>query len=259
MLVMNSPYQNTITILLFATLKDLAGTKKESFQFEGEVTIGTLKLALIDRFPSLSNNLENILVSINQKYAFQDDIVPDGAEVAFFPPVSGGHGYRTIARIVDKPFDHGALLEQIIYPETGAICSFIGVVRGNTYINGKTSANQGNRTQGSDNSEIQITHSLEYEAYIPMAEEKMEQVAQEIRHRWPSVQGIGIIQLVGRMAVGTPTVYISCTAAHRNTGVFDAAQYGIDRLKEIVPVWKKEIASDSETWVEGEYYPKNDE
>jgi molybdopterin synthase catalytic subunit len=91
-----------------------------------------------------------------------------------------------------------------------------------------------------------------------MAEEKMHQVADEIRRKWPSVEGIAIIQRVGRLEAGTPTTVIACTAAHRDTGVFDAARYGIDRLKEIVPVWKKEIGPDGEFWVEGDHHPKLD-
>jgi molybdopterin synthase catalytic subunit len=103
------------------------------------------------------------------------------------------------------------------------------------------------------------TAYLEYEAYIPMAEEKMKQVADEIRERWPTVEGIAIIQRVGRLYPETPTVLIACTAAHRDTGVFEAARYGIDRLKEIVPVWKKETGPNGEFWVEGEYIPKTGE
>jgi molybdopterin synthase catalytic subunit len=88
-----------------------------------------------------------------------------------------------------------------------------------------------------------------------MAEAKMRQVADEIRQRWPSVEGIAIVQRIGILYPGTPTVLIACTAAHRDTGVFEAARYGIDRLKEIVPVWKKEVGPHGETWVEGDYFP----
>ncbi len=89
-----------------------------------------------------------------------------------------------------------------------------------------------------------------------MAEAKMRQVADEIRSRWPNVEGIAIVQRIGWLDPGTPTVLIACTAAHRDTGIFDAARYGIDRLKEIVPVWKKEFGPNGESWVEGEYFPK---
>ena len=84
----------------------------------------------------------------------------------------------------------------------------------------------------------------------------MQQVAQEIRNRWPVIQGIAIVQRIGRLMPKTPTVIVACTAAHRDTGVFDAARYGIDRLKEIVPVWKKEVGPNGETWIEGKYRPK---
>jgi molybdopterin synthase catalytic subunit len=115
---------------------------------------------------------------------------------------------------------------------------FTGMVRGETL-------------RGSAHS----TAALEYEAYRPMAEAKMRQVAEEIRERWPSVEGIALVQRVGRLDPGTFTVLIACTAAHRDTGVFEAARYGIDRLKQIVPVWKKEIGPGGEVWVEGDYTP----
>jgi molybdopterin synthase catalytic subunit len=100
------------------------------------------------------------------------------------------------------------------------------------------------------------TEYLEYEAYVPMAEAKMKQVVDEIRGRWPAVEGVAIVQRVGRLYPKTPTVLIACTAAHRDTGVFEAARYGIDRLKEIVPIWKKEFGPGGETWVEGDYIPR---
>ena len=99
------------------------------------------------------------------------------------------------------------------------------------------------------------TTYLEYEAYDPMAKEKMQQVVDEIRSRWSSVEGVAIVQRIGRLEPGTPSVMIACTAAHRDTGVFEAARYGIDRLKQIVPIWKKEVGPDGEVWVEGDYHP----
>ncbi len=83
----------------------------------------------------------------------------------------------------------------------------------------------------------------------------MQQVADEIRERWPIVEGIVLVQRIGRLEPGTPTILIACSAAHRDTGVFDAARYGIDRLKEIVPIWKKEVGPNGQEWVEGDYLP----
>jgi molybdopterin synthase catalytic subunit len=83
----------------------------------------------------------------------------------------------------------------------------------------------------------------------------LRQVADEMRGRWPSVEGIALVQRIGRLEPGTPTIIVACSAAHRDSGVFEAARYGIDRVKEIVPVWKKEIGPGGESWVEGHYQP----
>lgn len=145
----------------------------------------------------------------------------------------------SIYSITEAEIDLNDLLAQITLTSTGAAAIFTGMVRGET-----------------KRGEPYDTEYLEYEAYAPMAEAKMQQVAEEIRQKWPSVEGIAIVQRIGVLYPKTPTVLIACTAAHRDTGVFEAARYGIDRLKEIVPVWKKEVGPDGEEWVEGDYIPK---
>ncbi len=149
--------------------------------------------------------------------------------------------HPTVCIITEDELDLNQLLEQITFPSTGAAVLFTGMVRG------ITAADHPHETKW-----------LEYEAYQPMAEEKMKQIAAEIRLRWESVEGIVMVQRIGRLYPRTPTVVIACTAAHRDTGVFEAARYGIDRLKEIVPVWKKEVGPLGEEWVEGDYFPKPD-
>jgi molybdopterin synthase catalytic subunit len=89
-----------------------------------------------------------------------------------------------------------------------------------------------------------------------MAKAKMLQVANEIKIRWPAIEGIAIVQRIGKLTPNTPTVVIACSASHRDTGVFEGARYGIDRLKEIVPIWKKEVSPNGETWIEGDYIPR---
>lgn len=147
--------------------------------------------------------------------------------------------YPTIFSITEDEIDLNQLVTQITLTSTGAVAIFTGMVRGST---------------SRDNP--YETVYLEYEAYKPMAEAKIKQVADEIRERWDTIEGIAIVQRIGRLYPRTPTVLIACTSAHRNTGVFEAARYGIDRLKEIVPVWKKEFGLKSEEWVEGDYIPK---
>jgi len=147
--------------------------------------------------------------------------------------------FPTIFSITEDEIDLNDLLARITLTSTGAAAIFTGMVRGLT-----------TRTDPHE------TTYLEYESYKPMAEAKMKQVADEIRERWNTIEGIAIVQRIGKLYPRTPTVLIACTAAHRDTGVFEAARYGIDRLKEIVPVWKREIGPKGEEWVEGDYIPR---
>lgn len=224
-----------ITILLFASLKEQAGVGRLELDFAPGGNVSDLRRRLLAAYPGLAAGLPSAIVSINRQFAFDADQIPEGAEVAIFPPVSGGSGVPTICRVMLDAVDMDAVVAQITQPTTGAVCLFTGIVRGKTL-----------------RGEAHETQALEYDAYVPMAEEKMQQVAEEIRQRWPTVEGIAIVQRIGRLVAGTPTVWIACAAAHRDTGVFEAARYGIDRLKEIVPIWKKEESG----WVVGDYRPQ---
>lgn len=231
---------NKIRVLFFATLRERAGVKEISLEVSQETTVADLKALVIEKLPTLQEAFSATLTSVNKEFAFDETIIPEGAEVAFFPPVSGGSGdLPTIYVITELEIDLDTLLAQITLPTTGAAAIFTGMVRGVT-----------------SRGDAHETTYLEYEAYKPMAEAKMRQVAEEIRQRWSTIEGIALIQRIGKLYPGTPTVLIACTAAHRDTGVFEAARYGIDRLKEIVPVWKKEVGPDGSEWVEGEYTPR---
>lgn len=228
-----------VRILFFAQLKDLAGKNRITLQIPAGTTVAGLRQILETQFPLLQTRIKTTLVSINQEFALDGDLIPEGVEIALFPPVSGGSGdLPTIFSITEDALDLDDLVDRITLVSSGAACIFSGMVRGET-VRG----------------EAHTTTALEYEAYKPMAEAKMAQVADEIRARWPAIQGIAIVQRIGLLQPRTPTVLIACTAAHRDTGVFEAARYGIDRLKEIVPVWKKEIGPDGQEWIEGAYIP----
>jgi molybdopterin converting factor subunit 1 len=228
------------TLLYFSILRARAGTARETLEVDGPLTVTGLRQLIAERHPALAEALPSAVMAVNRDFAFGDHPIADGDEVAIFPPVSGGaEPGPTVLHITQDPIDLNALLAGLTLPTSGAACVFTGMVRGET-------------RRGPAHS----TAALEYEAYRPMAEAKMRQVADEIRARWASVEGIAIVQRIGLLDPGTPTVLIACTAAHRDTGVFEAARYGIDRLKQIVPVWKKEIGPDGEAWVEGDYIPE---
>jgi molybdopterin synthase catalytic subunit len=229
-----------VHILLFANLKDLAGRNRLTLTLSDGATVMDVRQALISQHPHMAANVNAAIAAVNEEYAFAADAVHDGDQVAFFPPVSGGDGdYPEIFRLASEPINTDELLAAITIPATGAVCVFSGMVRGET---------------GKSDTALHTEH-LEYEAYEPMALAKMRQVADEIRQQWPLVQGIAIVQRIGKLEVGQNTILIACSSGHRDQGCFEAARYGIDRLKEIVPVWKKEVCSDGESWVEGHYLP----
>ena len=231
-----------ITVLFFATLRDVVGARSLALELsESAATIAELRRELSVRYPAAADNLAVALAAIDEEFAFDHDSFADGAEVAFFPPVSGGSVdlRPEIFLLPAEAIDHDDIIAAITTRRTGAVCVFSGMVRGTTAKDGH----------------LPETQYLEYEAYEPMALAKMKQVADEIRARWDKVEGIAIIQRIGRLRVGDNTVLCACSSPHRDDGCFEAARYGIDRLKEIVPVWKREVGQSGETWIEGDYQP----
>jgi molybdopterin synthase catalytic subunit len=229
--------------MLFATLKDRAGASQVVVELPDGASTADLVAALGAQHPALAPALASAVVAVNREFAFEDVTLRPADEIALFPPVSGGTPWPEVLRVTDEALDFDALLRAISGPATGGVCLFTGLVRGETAP----------ARAGGDR--LRATARLHYEAYGAMAEEKLRQVAAEIRARWPDVQGIAIVQRVGTLAAGEPTVVIAVAAGHRDQGIFEAARYGIDRLKEIVPVWKQEIGPDGQAWVEGHYRP----
>ncbi|MFL7790549.1 MAG: molybdenum cofactor biosynthesis protein MoaE [Anaerolineae bacterium] len=130
-------------------------------------------------------------------------------------------------RITPDPISADDVIARLANPAVGAIATFVGVVRGET--------------------DERETLYLEYEAYPEMAETTLAQIGDEIRKRWTSIREVSIIHRVGRLEVGETATVIAVSAAHR-PDVFDALRYAIDRLKEIAPIWKKEIWAGGEKW-----------
>jgi len=129
--------------------------------------------------------------------------------------------------VTDSVLSVDEVVARLADPAIGAVATFVGVVRGST----------GGRK----------TLYLEYEAYPEMAEETLRQVGEEVQSRWPEVRQVSIVHRIGHLEVGEAAVVIALSAAHRRQ-VFDALHYAIDRIKEIVPIWKKEVWADGAEW-----------
>ncbi len=129
--------------------------------------------------------------------------------------------------VVGEPISVDEVVSRLANPAIGAVATFVGTVRGDT--DGR-----------------QVLY-LEYESYPEMAEQVLAQVADEVRARWTDVQQVAIVHRVGRLQVGEVAVVIALSAAHRRQ-TFDALRYAIDRIKEIVPIWKKEVWADGAEW-----------
>ncbi len=132
-------------------------------------------------------------------------------------------------RIVSEPITTERLIQAVEDPGAGAICTFLGVVR--------------------DNNLGREVDYLEYEAYPEMAVPAMERIADEVRERWDIIDVV-MLHRVGRLEIGEASVGIAVSSAHR-AEAFEACHYAIDRLKESVPIWKKEVWADGEEWIEG--------
>jgi molybdopterin converting factor subunit 1 len=225
-----------ITIKLFARLREIAGAGKLERELADGATVGDLLAALRAEFPRLAEVTARTITSVNQEFAPPDRPLRDGDEVAIFPPVSGGaDGSTDVLHITFDPVSLDEVVRAVVRPNTGAVATFVGVVR--AVSGGKEVA------------------YLEYEAYQEMAVAKMRQIVDEARDRWPDIVDIAIVQRIGRLEVGDVAVAIAVSSGHRDQGCFEACRYAIDRLKQIVPIWKKEVGPGGEEWVEGDYLP----
>lgn len=223
-----------ITVKLFARFKELAGTGKLIIDLAEDATLADLITQLGKTYNQLVLNPKQTILAVNQEFATPATSLKPGDEVAIFPPVSGGTDAQKFS-VTENPIDLNQVAQMVTYPHTGAIATFTGVVR--------------NISDGKD------VASLEYEAYQEMAMAKMKQVATEAHEKWPEIVDVAIVQRIGHLQVGEIAVAIAVSSGHRNQGCFEACQYGINRLKQIVPVWKKEIGPDGAMWIEGEHNP----
>ena len=227
-----------VKLLFFASLKDIVGSRQLDLDVPSGATVNDLLERLESRYPGLRRYRSIVLTSLNEEYVDRHAVVSDGDEVALFPPVSGGSSSgpilserpREIYRLTREAIDAHEIAELILRPEDGALCVFEGVVR--------------------NNSKGKATRYLEYEAYETMALKTMEEIGEFVRNAW-DIGCVAIIHRLGHMDIGETSVAIIITSPHRKAS-FDACEYAIDRLKKIVPIWKKEFFEDGEVWVEGQ-------
>jgi molybdopterin synthase catalytic subunit len=133
-----------------------------------------------------------------------------------------------VVRLTRAPIDYHALTESVRRDGCGAVVTFLGTVR--------------------DVTGDEVTVALDYEAYGPMAEKKMAEIEADIRQRWP-IGDMALVHRLGHLKVGDISVAVAVSCPHRGQA-FDACRHAIDRLKELVPIWKKENWADGQTeWV----------
>jgi molybdopterin converting factor subunit 1 len=232
-----------VEVLLFARLREIVGRDRVSVQRQEMLTVRDVWDGLRAQYPQVDGFGKSIIFSVNQEFAGFETPVREGDEIAIFPPVSGGepgmlqiypeNELGDVIDIVRAPIRLQALVEQLRRPQDGAVVVFDGVVRNNT--RGRS------------------TLHLEYEGYEPMALKKMKEIAETLRQKWP-VNGVGIVHRLGRLEIGEASVVVVVTSSHRRVA-FEACHYGIDTLKKIVPIWKKEFFEDGEVWIEGDIPP----
>ena len=134
-----------------------------------------------------------------------------------------------VVQLTRAPLDRDALVNAVSHPSVGGIVVFEGVVR--------------------DHARGKEVRYLEYEAYVEMAEQQIREIIVEAQRRW-GVERIAVAHRFGRLEIGEASVIIVVSSSHRGEA-FDACRYIIDTLKATVPIWKKEVATNGEEWVEG--------
>lgn len=226
-------------VLFFGMLKELVGRSSEDADIASGADLRDVFDVYATRYPRLREISRSVVIARNQEFVELTTKVEDGDEIAFLPPVSGGAGthppeisvggnYYSLTR---HAIDTRALIARLMDGAEGAVVTFEGTVR--------------NNTKG------RPTLYLDYECYESMALKTMAKLGQEIAGG-SAIARIAIVHRLGRMLVGETSVAVIVTAPHRRPA-FEAALAAIDRLKKLVPIWKKEHFVDGEVWVEGEW------
>lgn len=227
-----------VKVRLFAGLRELLGGELDE-GFEGDsVSVSEFRLRLGERYPAVAAHLECAAIAVNEEYVRDGDTrIEAGDTVALIPPVSGGADEATAGGtphflVTADPLDRDALRELVRTDEAGAVVLFEGIVR--------------NHHQG------HAVLRLEYEAYPSMAEKQLAAVAREVLEEFAAreVYDLAAHHRTGTIEIGEASLLVAVSAAHRRDA-FEAALRAVDRIKETVPVWKKEYGPEGAVWQEG--------
>ncbi len=210
---------------LFGAVREAVGEKELAVELPDGASAGDLRALLARDHPVFDRFGARLAISVNLEVVSLDTRLRHGDEVAFLPPVAGGTGRCWMS---DRPLDVGEAVRLVSGPGMGGLVTFLGAVR--------------DRARGRE-----IRH-LEYEAYPEMAVREMEKIADEAAQRWPGVR-LAIGHRAGHLEIGDIAVVVAAAAPHR-AEAFEACRFAIDTLKETVPIWKKEVATDGEYWVD---------
>jgi molybdopterin synthase catalytic subunit/molybdopterin converting factor small subunit len=212
-----------VQVRCFALLRELSADRTRISVADG-ATIEDAWAEMARRYPGLAPHRSFVRAARNGAYAAWDVALADADEVAFLPPVSGGGATHTA--ITSEPIDEGSLAAEVAETGHGAVVSFVGRAR----------------DRSEDGREVL---ELEYEAYVPMAEQVLEEIAAQAGERWDAA--VAIVHRVGLVPIGEAAVVIVCAAAHRD-GAYQASRYAIEAIKERLPIWKRERFADGSEW-----------
>ncbi|MCM2335144.1 MAG: molybdopterin converting factor subunit 1 [Anaeromyxobacteraceae bacterium] len=211
-----------VTVLFFAAARDAAGAAREVLD-PAPATVGALRAALAARRPELARLLPRCRLAVDQEFAPDEAPLRDGVEVAVVPPVAGG---APCFRVTGEPLSLDEVVAAVAGPGRGGVVTFTGNVRGET---------RGRRVL-----------RLEYEAYGPMAERSLARIGAEVGAAHGAE--VAVVHRVGVLRPGEAAVVIAAAAPHRRPA-FQACEEVLERLKQDVPIWKREVFEDGSEWV----------
>ena len=216
-----------VTVLFFAGARERVGVGRVELDVSAGADLG----AVVDRAiasTGVEYELpENVMLARNGVYSDRSTVLNDGDEIAVIPPVSGGSAVISDVWVTADEIDADEVVSRVGSDRDGAVIVFHGITR--------------------DHNEGRSVLWLEYEAYSPMAEDMMTQIIDEMRERW-QIGDVAVCHRTGRVDIGQTSMVLAVSAAHRRPA-FESALYFIDRLKEVVPIWKKEYFEGGEVWI----------